>query len=90
MTSNSKYEQLIQAGFEIIVKAFDEQNKNYENTSCKYEFKFKTKEEVVKENLSGKNYWFAVGQVLDFETDKDYRELLGDFYESCNWYEWWG
>lgn len=32
MTSNSKYEQLIQAGFEIIVKAFDEQNKNYENT----------------------------------------------------------
>lgn len=60
------------------------QDKNFENTSCKYEFKFKTKEEVYKENLSEKKYWFRVGKVLDFETDKDYRKLLGDFYSCAN------
>ena len=32
MSSNPQYERLIQSGFEIIVKAFDEQNLSYEKT----------------------------------------------------------
>lgn len=68
----------------LFINLLYEQDKNYENSSCKYEFKFKTQEEVDKENLLGKNYWFEIGRVLDFETDKDYRELLGNFYEKTD------
>lgn len=47
MNSNSQYERLIQSGFEIIVKAFDEQNLNYEKTIEELQLKI---ESLVKEN----------------------------------------
>lgn len=58
MTSNSKYEQLIQAGFEIIVKAFDEQNKNYENTidELKKQIQLLTQD---NSNLKDENEYYA-------------------------------
>lgn len=55
-----------------------------ENTSDNYEFKFKTVEEVQKENDSQKFLWFKVGDILDFETDKDYRKKLGDIYSRAS------
>ena len=47
MSSNPQYERLIQSGFEIIVKAFDEQNLSYEKTIEELQLKIKSLE---KEN----------------------------------------
>lgn len=47
MNSNPQYERLIQSGFEIIVKAFDEQNLSYEKTIEELQLKI---ESLVKEN----------------------------------------
>lgn len=47
MSSNPQYERLIQSGFEIIVKAFDEQNLSYEKTIEELQLKI---ESLVKEN----------------------------------------
>ena len=47
MSSNPQYERLIQSGFEIIVKAFDEQNLSYEKTIEELQLKI---ESLEKEN----------------------------------------
>jgi len=69
----------------LYINLLYKQDKNSENISNKYEFKFKTEESVNKDNLTGDYYWFKVGEILDFKSDKDYRKILGDFYyKACD------
>ena len=68
----------------LYINLLYKQDKNSENISNKYEFKFKTEESVNKDNLTGNYYWFKVGEILDFKSDKDYRKILGDFYYKAS------
>lgn len=69
----------------LYINLLYKQDKNSENISNKYEFKFKTEESVNKDNSTGDYYWFKVGEILDFKSDKDYRKILGDFYyKACD------
>lgn len=67
----------------LYINLFYQKDPFLENTSDNYEFKFKTTEEVQKENDGEKCFWFKVGDILDFETDKDYRQKLGDVYSRA-------
>ena len=68
----------------LYINLLYKQDKNSENISNKYEFKFKTEESVKKENSTDDYYWFKVGEILDFKSDKDYRKILGDYYYQAS------
>lgn len=68
----------------LYINLLYKQDKNSENISNKYEFKFKTEESVKKENSTDDYYWFKVGEILDFKSDKDYRKILGDYYYKAS------
>ena len=68
----------------LYINLFYQKDPDPENTSDNYEFKFKTDEEVQRDNDSQKSLWFKVGDILDFETDKDYRKKLGDIYSQAS------
>ena len=55
-----------------------------DETLTNYKFKFKTQEEVEKENKDGLHYWFLVGNILNFSSDKDYKEFVPDLYNQAN------
>lgn len=67
----------------LYINLFYQKDPDFENAANEYEFKFKTIEEVQKENNSQKFLWFKVGDILDFESDKDYRKKLGDVYSQA-------
>lgn len=68
----------------LYINLLYKQDKSSENISNKYEFRFKTEESVYKENLTGNYYWFKVGEILDFKSNKDYRKILGEYYYQAS------
>lgn len=68
----------------LYINLLYKQDKSSENISNKYEFRFKTEESVYKENLTCNYYWFKVGEILDFKSNKDYRKILGEYYYQAS------
>lgn len=68
----------------LYINLLYKQDKSSENISNKYEFRFKTEKSVYKENLTGNYYWFKVGEILDFKSNKDYRKILGEYYYQAS------
>ena len=63
---------------------YNKEDSQDNDVASDYQFKFKTKEDVIKENSDRSHLWFEVGEVLNYEKISEYKKTLPEWIKELD------